>query len=277
MGFCHIARGSLVLMTVDGTLWHFCETGSGRPLILLHGIGMSHCAWNAVIPRLASTRRVIAFDIAGFGATPSLPSAIRPTVAHLVDGLDQSIREMGLGIPVDICGNSLGGAVALEAARRGIARSVVAISPIGLWKEKPPAHVRYIFGGLRFMSQNFPRVSKTSMRIAWLRELLLAMPISLGSRRMPAEDAVRAVNDVATSTAFEETFEQTRAPFIGGQDIAVPVTVAFGDRDWLLTSESRRRNELPSHTNWVEPRGWGHVPMWVDPEGVSQLILQGTR
>ena len=202
---------------------------------------MSHCAWNAVMPRLASTRRVIAFDIAGFGATPPLPSAICPTAAHLVDGLDESIREMGLGIPVDICGNSLGGAVALEAARRGIARSVVAISPIGLWKEEPPPHVKYVFGGLRFMTRNFPRVSKTSMRIAWLRELLLAMPISLGSRRMPAEDAVCAVGDLATSTAFEETFEQTRAPFVGGRDIAVPVTVAFGDRDWILTSESRRQ------------------------------------
>jgi pimeloyl-ACP methyl ester carboxylesterase len=115
------------------------------------------------------------------------------------------------------------------------------------------------------------------MRIAWLRDLLFAMPISLGSRRMPAEDAVRAVSDLATSTAFEETFEQTRTPFVGGQDIAVPVTVAFGDRDWILTSESRRRNELPAHTDWVEKRGWGHVPMWVDPEGVSQLILQGTN
>ena len=118
---------------------------------------------------------------------------------------------MGLDVPVDVCGNSLGGGMALEAARRGIARSVVAISPIGLWKEKPPPHVKYVFGGLRFMTRNFPRVSKTAMRIAWLRELLLAMPISPGSRRMPVEDAVRAVSDLATSTAFEETFEQTRA------------------------------------------------------------------
>jgi isoquinoline 1-oxidoreductase beta subunit len=28
---------------------------------------------------------------------------------------------------------------------------------------------------------------------------------------------------------------------------------------------------------WIESRGWGHVPMWVDPIGVSQLILDGTR
>jgi pimeloyl-ACP methyl ester carboxylesterase len=258
-------------------LWHFRETGSGRPLILLHGIGMSHRVWNAVIPHLASTRRVIAFDIAGFGSTPRLPGATHPTVAHLVDSLDQSLRQMDLGVPVDLCGNSLGGCMALEAARRGMARSIVAISPIGLWNEKPPPHVNYVFRDLRFMARNFPRALKTAMRIAWLREVLLAIPISLGSRRMSVSDARVAVDDLATSTAFEETFEQTRAPFRGGRDIVAPITVAFGDRDWILMSGARRRHELPAHTTWIEKRGWGHVPMWVDPAGVSQLILEGTR
>jgi pimeloyl-ACP methyl ester carboxylesterase len=238
---------------------------------------MSHRVWNAVIPHLASTRRVIAFDIAGFGSTPRLPGATHPTVAHLVDGLDQSLRQMDLRGAVDLCGNSLGGCMALEAARRGIARSVVAISPIGLWKEKPPPHVKYVFRSLRLMTRNFPRALKTVMRIAWLREVLLALPISLGSRRMSVSDARVAVDDLATSTVFEETFEQTGAPFRGGRDIVVPITVTFGDRDWILTSGARRRHELPAHTTWIEKRGWGHVPMWVDPAGVSQLILEGTR
>jgi pimeloyl-ACP methyl ester carboxylesterase len=48
-------------------MWHYSEKGAGRPLILLHGIGMSHVAWNAVTSYLSSARRVIAFDIAGFG------------------------------------------------------------------------------------------------------------------------------------------------------------------------------------------------------------------
>ena len=40
---------------------------------------------------------------------------------------------------------------------------------------------------------------------------------------------------------------------------------------------SRQRSELPSHTRWIEKRSWGHVPMWCDPEGVADLILEGTR
>jgi pimeloyl-ACP methyl ester carboxylesterase len=237
---------------------------------------MSHAAWNAVTPYLRPTRRVIAFDIAGFGSTPPLPGKTLPTIANLVDDLNRSIHELGIETPTDIAGNSLGGAMALEAARRGIARSVVAISPIGLWKRHPAPHVRYVFGSLRFAATHFPGLVKTTVQFSLLRELALAVPLSVGSRRMPADDAMRAVADLAGSRAFEETFESTRSTF-SGREIAVPVTVAFGDRDWILPRGSQRRDGLPAHTRWVKKRGWGHVPMWVDPLGVSQLILDGTK
>jgi len=106
-----------------------------------------------------------------------------------------------------------------------------------------------------------------------LRELVLAVPVSAGSRHMPADDARRAVEDIAKATAFEDTFENTLAP-LPTIDTGVPVTVAFGDRDWILPRMCRRRDTLPAHTQWIEKRGWGHVPMWIDPPGVARLILE---
>jgi pimeloyl-ACP methyl ester carboxylesterase len=256
--------------------WHFRATGSGSPLILLHGIGMSHAAWSPVMPYLCATRRVVAFDIAGFGLTPPLPDGVPPTVANLVDGLARSLDDLGIELPVDIAGNSLGGTMALEAAARGIARTVVAISPPGLWREHPPPHVKHVFRALRLMATNFTSVLKASVSIPLLREILLAVPLSAGSARMPAFEARGAIDDLAGSTAFEETFEHTRAPFFG-RHIRMPVTVAFGDRDWILPRGSRCGKELPAHTKWIERPGWGHVPMWVDPVGVSELILEGTN
>jgi pimeloyl-ACP methyl ester carboxylesterase len=253
--------------------WHYREWGQGPTLILLHGIGMSHTAWNPVIPELSSARRIIAFDIPGFGLTPPLPNRTPPTIANLLDSLEKSLADIGIDSP-DFAGNSLGGCLALEAARRGIARSVVAISPTGLWKTREPAHVQFVFGGLRFMSTKFPNLLKATLRVSFLREVLFAIPLSIGSHRMSVRDAHRAIDDLAISTAFEATFDNTRSPFeVSG--IRVPVTVAFGDRDWILTRSAQRHDNLPPHIRWVEKRGWGHVPMWADPSGVSQLILEG--
>ena len=126
------------------------------------------------------------------------------------------------------------------------------------------------------MATRWPGLLNATMSCQWLRELALAVPLSAGSRRMPARDARRAVEDLAGSTAFEATFDNTLSPF-SGRDIRVPVTVAFGDRDWILTKRSRRRDRLPAHTRWVTVKRWGHVPMWVDPLGVSRLILEHTE
>uniref|UniRef100_Q01ZM7 Alpha/beta hydrolase fold n=1 Tax=Solibacter usitatus (strain Ellin6076) TaxID=234267 RepID=Q01ZM7_SOLUE len=255
--------------------WHYSETGAGRPLVLLHGLGMSHFAWNAVIPYLSPTRRVIAFDTAGFGLTPSLPEGTVPTVPNLVNGLERSLKEIGVHLPVDMAGNSLGGYMALEAARRRMASSVVAICPAGLWKQHPAHHVRYLFRAMRFLATRFPGLLKAVVRVPALRELAFAVPVSVGSSRMAADDAVRAVDDLSNSQAFEATFAASSSPF-AGPEIAVPVTVAFGDRDGIVTKSSRSRHRLPAHTRWVTIHGWGHVPMWVDPIGVARLILDGT-
>jgi pimeloyl-ACP methyl ester carboxylesterase len=67
------------------------------------------------------------------------------------------------------------------------------------------------------------------------------------------------------------------APFFGGQDLKIPLTVAFGTRDWLLTPSNQHADELPKHTRWLNPKGWGHVPMWDNPHAVAQLILEGTK
>jgi pimeloyl-ACP methyl ester carboxylesterase len=182
---------------------------------------------------------------------------------------------MGLTDPIDVAGNSLGGTMALEAARRGLARSVVAISPAGLWKKGGARYVPLVFAMLRYGATRFPRLLEGTLRQPLLRELALAVPISIGSRRMNAIDAVGAVKDLGRAEAFEATFNSTRSTF-SGTDITAPTTIAFGTRDWILPEGSRCRNLLPRHTTWIVKRGWGHVPMWLDPEGVAQLILSGT-
>src|SRR5689334_8249572 len=139
--------------------WHCIDRGIGRPLVLLHGIGMSHHVWLNVIDRLAAEgRRVLAFDLPGFGLTPALRRrAVR--IEHIATDLIRVLRQMGIEELVDIAGNSLGARIALEVAREGAARSVVAISPPGLWPSYmyPPAMVLAL-GFSRFGPRLMPKL-----------------------------------------------------------------------------------------------------------------------
>lgn len=257
--------------------WHYIEQGSGRPLVLLHGIGMSSHAWKKVIPLLARERRVLAFDVAGFGRTPRLPAWTAPSAANLATALGQTLREIGVEIPVDIAGNSMGGYIALEAAKQGLARSVVGLSPGGLWTEGGLApHISLSLKAARWGAKTAPELLQRATSITPLRWLTLAIPMSSQGWKIPKEDALACVADISAATGFEETFAHA-GHFENGQNITVPITIAFGSRDWLLTKSAQQRDELPSHTRWLKPRGWGHVPMWDDPEGVAKLILDGTR
>jgi pimeloyl-ACP methyl ester carboxylesterase len=248
------------------------QKGEGRPVVLLHGIGMSHRAWLPVVDRLARQRRVIAFDTAGFGGSAPLPARHVPDVPSLVASLGESLHAMGIHEPVDIVGNSLGGLMALEAARQKLASRVVGISPAGLWRHKAPFFIKPLFHSMRFTLKRLPGVSQRAVSLPLLREALLAVPLSAGSRHMPTSAAVGTLHDFVNCDAFERTLNAIE-PFKGGRGLDVPVSVAFGRRDWLLTRSARLRDELPAHTRWTEPANWGHVPMWVDPVGVADYIL----
>ena len=116
------------------------------------------------------------------------------------------------------------------------------------------------------------------LRRAYTRKLLMAVPMSTN---VPEEDACELINIFASApifaskAAFEKFRESLKDPFKGGSKISndIRVTIAFGNRDWLLPASARKRLEIPEDVVWHNRKGWGHVPMWDDPEGVSKFIV----
>jgi len=254
--------------------WFCVERGNGRPLVLLHGIGMSHAAWVPVLNKLAGHRRVIAFDIAGFGQTPALPSPL--TADALVEGLRQSLNDLGINEPVDIVGNSMGGWLALEAAKAGLARSVVGISPAGLGNHNDvPRHIRFTFASMRSAAKYAPALSNSLLKSPLVRALAMSIPVSIRSFNMPSFAAQQALHDFANAPGFDETLEIIK-PVYGIEHLDIPITIAFGRLDWILIGEMQKGDRLPAHSKRLKPWGWGHVPMWDDPAGVAKVILEGT-
>jgi (E)-2-((N-methylformamido)methylene)succinate hydrolase len=67
-----VEPGSTLARDPSGTA--FFEAGTGSPIVLLHGVGLSAAMWRPVAERLADRHRVIVPDMLGHGASP-LPSA----------------------------------------------------------------------------------------------------------------------------------------------------------------------------------------------------------
>ena len=106
----------MATLTVDGdkSIYYEHYTGAGRPVVLVHGWGMSCRVWDTVLPALLDAgHEVVSFDHRGCGSSDKdVPdtsiAAIAADVVALVDHL-------GLDHPV-LNGWSLGGAVVAEAA-----------------------------------------------------------------------------------------------------------------------------------------------------------------
>ena len=71
---------------------------------------------------------MIAVDLPGFGESAPLRDPQAPIIPAQADAVEHTLDELGIDT-THIVGNSLGGWLAFELARRGRARSVVALSP----------------------------------------------------------------------------------------------------------------------------------------------------
>ena len=241
------------------------RTGSGPPLVLLHGIGLDRRTWDPVVPILAREREVIAVDLPGFGESPVLAGT--PTV----EALAAAVEGLGLERP-HVAGNSLGGGIALELGRRGWAGSVCAISPIGFAAGREDAYARVLLKSIHAMARALdPRAEAAyggPARRTALASLVLARPW-----RVPVEAAVHMNHTTARAAGWEATLPTvtTWVPAVP----ACPATIAWGEHDrLLLTSRQapRAQRRLPQARH-VRLHGCGHVPMWDDPEQVARAIL----
>jgi len=91
----------------------YIETGSGEPLVLVHGVGMRLEAWAPQILHLRQTHRVIAVDMPGHGASERIPSS--STLADFVAWFGAFLDDLDLGA-VNVAGHSMGALIAGGAA-----------------------------------------------------------------------------------------------------------------------------------------------------------------
>lgn len=255
---------------------NYHREGSGEPLVLIHGIGMHWQAWEPVLPRLTAERDVIAVDLPGFGDSPAPAPGTSPGIESLTRLVREFLDSLGLERP-HMAGNSLGGWVALELAKQDHARSATGLSPAGFHNDRERMFQRT---SLRFTRQLCRLMAPQAELIARPRlgRALTGGQYFAHPGRASPDYIAGNIRAVATAPWFEETLDAiTRGHFSGGDQITVPVTIAWGEHDRLLLARQAARAQaaIPS-ARVIRLRGCGHVPMPDDPEQVASVLLEGS-
>jgi pimeloyl-ACP methyl ester carboxylesterase len=251
------------------------RAGSGEPLLLLHGIGTTRADFATLIPRLAGRYDVLAVDLPGHGGSPPLGRG--HTVAALAGAVEADLDARGLGT-VHVLGNSLGGRIALELARRGRARSVVALAPSGLaLPAERVAQASLLAGGhlaLRALRGVVPALAGPTITRAALMGPLRAWPWAA-----TATEARALGEGLGGAARFWETLAWTvLADLPRGLDaIGCPVTLVQGGLDPVAPGHAARYLPLVpgARLRWIPDAG--HAAHGDHPGITARIVRETTE
>ena len=224
-----------------------------------------------MLPLLEERFDVLAVDLPGFGRSKPLPPSVDPTPEALADAVEDEMARAGFD-RAHIAGNSLGGCVALELARRGRAETVTAISPAGLQHAREKAWAAAVLRGLRWVSRNAP-APEPVMRNSAARTLLLGSVYARGWKKDP-EQMMEESELLGHCPGFDATLPfALNAQPRGLTTLDTPVLVLWGTLDMvLLPRQGRRFERLIPGAELRYLRGLGHTPMSDAPEELAEAI-----
>jgi pimeloyl-ACP methyl ester carboxylesterase len=261
--------------TVLGMRVRCVRTGSGPPVILLHGFGSSLYTWKDVLPGLQSTHDVLALDFPGFGQSDQ-PAGL---TLDLLPGVVLALMDQ-LGWPrATLVGSSLGGAVAaiLAGERPERVDRLVLIDAAGfnLSPENWPAVVRLITGdGFAAIAERLP-MRRVLVTLA-LRQVFYD-PSLLTDERLDEylAAAVRPGTLASMRSLARPRRVQTNAVTAVLPAIVAPTLVVWGRDDaWIRVSHADRFAGAIRGARKVVLDRCGHLPQEEKPLEVTRLLLE---
>ncbi len=264
-------------LSVDGMQVHLRDEGprsDSLPVVLLHGTSSSLHTWDGWTISLRATRRVIRFDLPGFGLTgPAADGDYRLDayvrfVAHVLDTL--GVRR------VVLAGNSLGGWIAWRFA---VAHP-----------ERVQRLVLVDAAGYPFASQSVPigfRLARTPVLKVFMRRLLPRSMVEQSVRSVYGDTSRvtpglvqryydltrREGNRAALVARFEQTPSDPDTAAI--RTISIPTLIIWGERDRLIPRAIAARfgRDIAGSRVVMFPR-LGHVPHEEDPVATIGALRQ---
>ncbi len=246
-------------------------------MLLLHGFTDTWRTWDLVLERLERHHEVLAPTLPGHAGGPGLRGV---TDADFVSALAELMDLHGWAT-AHVCGNSLGGYLALHMAAAGRAQTVTALAPAGGWVRGDESY--------RVTLRHFTDLREPTIKAAPFADSIVATPA--GRRRcsafvveryehIPADLLAHQIRGAAACTAVEPLVQQALEVGwnVDASRVTCPTRIVWGTADKLLpwpVAAARYEADLPA-ADWVVLDDVGHCPQLDIPLETSELILGWT-
>jgi pimeloyl-ACP methyl ester carboxylesterase len=260
-------------VAIDGTPANVVELGDGPPLLFVHGLAGRWQNWLENLPHFAASRRVVAVDLPGFGASPPPREEISiPGYARFLDRLCDALAIDAAAV----VGNSMGGYVAAElaiAAPQRVERLML-VSAAGITAE----HLRrdQVMTGARVVAALATRAAARHASLArrpGLRKLALGFVVRHADRL--SAPIAHELMEGSAKPGFVPAMEAILAHRISERlaQIACPTFVLWGEDDRVIPARdaSRFGELIPDARVEVWP-DTGHVAMLERPARFNALL-----
>ena len=249
---------------VDGYSIRYLDSGtSGRPILLLHGLGGYADKWKAVMADLSDRYQVIAPDMLGSGQSEK--PTIDYTPAYLVSFLKKFIDAVGMDRP-NVGGSSLGGQIAVEFAVKypEYVSNLILMSPAGIMKHSTPALDAYVMAAL------YPRAANVA----------LALESMEASGRAPKSWMIEKFMANMMRPNAKMAFMSTLLCFKNSKNVAdslgrisSPTLLIWGHNDPIIPiSYAGQFKALIPDCTFVGIKNCGHTPYVQYPDHVASII-----
>jgi len=245
-------------------------SGSGLPVVLLHGFPLDHTMWSGQDP-LADAVRLIVPDQRGFGASGA---AVPESIAQLADDVVALLDALHVVEPAVICGLSMGGYVAEHVAVRHPCR----VRALVLVDTKLEADTPEARAARSKLAATVERVGQEAVAEAMIPNLLAR---SEAARANPARPLIEEQLRRTIHATPVETITAALAALAARPDmvesmraVAVPVLLVVGEEDAITPPECMERAErvLQRPRLLIMPR-CGHMAPLEDPATFNAAVL----
>ncbi len=260
-----------------GLRLHYAEMGAGPPLLLVHGLAVSHEEWLPTLPLLAQHFRCIAPDLPGHGKSEKRsPADYAYTREAFADTVADLLSALGIA-RAHVCGHSMGGGISLVLAadRPEMVDRLVVIDPLSLPNPLP----------LKGRIPLLPVVGAFFWRQLYKRRLFRAYftdDVWSGHAGVDLAQVDRYYETFDTADAREATYAALKATVVDvsslGPKIArvrAPTLILWGEEDRIFPASlgPRVAREIAgSRLQVIET--CGHAPNEEKPAETADLVIE---